>query len=157
MPLRRLTCGGRPVLSAHSIQRIRSSLFFAHENCENRNDSFESIARNLPVAVVAARLFRNDSPPASNVDTASEPAENADQSAAVPKDLADLLKARGYVEIPLTLTKDPYFEVEVKIKGQALVFVLDTGTNHTFIDKAAAGRLGLAAIRRTENVRGYRN
>ena len=65
--------------------------------------------------------------------------------APAPKDLADLLKARGYVEIPLTLTKDPYFEVEVKIKGQALVFVLDTGTNHTFIDKAAAGRLGLAS------------
>ena len=89
--------------------------------------------------------FRNDSPPASNVGTAGEPAENSDQSAAVPKDLADLLKARGYVEVPLTLTKDPFFDVEVKINGQALLFILDTGTNATIIDRAVAGRLKLAS------------
>src|SRR5579871_880591 len=101
---------------------------------------------------------RNDSPTAPNVG-ADEPAKNSDQSGAAhlataPKDLADLLKARGYVEIPLTLTKDPFFDVEVKINGQTLLFVLDTGTNRTLIDKAVAGRLKLASHKTDQKVFG---
>ena len=100
--------------------------------------------------------YRNDNSRAAKVGAAGEPAKKSDQTGAVstpsaPKDLADLLKARGYVEIPLTLTKDPYFVVEVKINGQPLHFLLDTGAQHTDIDKEVAGRRSsLPAIRPTK-------
>ncbi len=102
---------------------------------------------------------RNDSPATPKAGAAGEPAKSSDQSGvaalpAAPKDLADLLKARGYVEIPLTLTRDPFFDVEVKMNGQALLFVLDTGTNRTIIDKAVASRLKLAARKTDQTVFG---
>ena len=56
---------------------------------------------------------------------------------------ADFFKSRGYIEVPLILAKDGFFDVEVKVNGQPLLFLLDTGSDNTFIDNAVAERLKL--------------
>ena len=57
--------------------------------------------------------------------------------------LADFLKARGYVEVPLVLNRHCIFDVEVKVNGQPLFFFLDSAANNTEIDKDVADRLKL--------------
>ena len=54
--------------------------------------------------------------------------------------LADFLKARGYVEVPLILNRYCIFDVEVKVNGQPLFFFLDTGADNTEIDTDVAER-----------------
>ena len=76
-------------------------------------------------------LSGSDRSSPADVGAGGEPAAKSDRSSSVsappvPKDLADLLKAWGYVEFPLTLTKDLFFDVELKINGQPLLCILDT-------------------------------
>ncbi len=62
---------------------------------------------------------------------------------AIAPGLTEFLKPKGYHEIPLTLVASGHLDVEVKVKGQKLLFILDTGSGATVIDTDIAKRLGL--------------
>ncbi len=67
----------------------------------------------------------------------------AHRPAQAPSDLDELLKANGYSQVPLQLTKDGMFDITAKVNGHSLLFVLDTGAVNTLIDEAVAERLKL--------------
>ncbi len=79
---------------------------------------------------------------------ATKPDPPAVGALSAPATLAEVLKARGYVACALIPDKDGNLDVEVKVNGQPLLFILDTGASSTTLDRAAAERLKLA-IRKT--------
>jgi predicted aspartyl protease len=84
---------------------------------------------------------RSENQPVPIVGTSGEPAVVAPPAG--PIDLPALLKPKGYIEVPLILTKVGLLDIEVKVNGQPLLFILDTGAGNTVIDEAVAGRLKL--------------
>ena len=104
---------------------------------------------------------KNDNPPDPNPSVGKR--EEPLKKLAAPKggptpfrilDLAGFLKSKGYIEVPLVLTKEGFLDVEVKINGQPLLFILDTGAGTTVIDKAVAGRLKLPEKKTDEKLSG---
>jgi hypothetical protein len=75
-------------------------------------------------------------------------------AAAGAGDLAGFLRAKGYREIPLNLVASGHLDLEVKVKGEKLLFILDTGSGATVIDTAVARRLGLAVQKTDQTVAG---
>src|SRR5207248_936639 len=71
-----------------------------------------------------------------------------------PIDLAALLKPKGYIEVPLILTKVGLLDIDVKVNGQPLLFILDTGAGNTVIDTTVAERLKLPIHKTDEKLSG---
>jgi hypothetical protein len=69
-------------------------------------------------------------------------------------ELATFLKAKGYVDIPLKIIKGGHMDVDVKVNGETLRFILDTGSGATVIDAAVAKRLGLVATKTDKTLAG---
>ena len=99
-----------------------------------------------------------DSPVTSKIGASGDPVKKTDLPGDVaspaPTELAALLKTRGYIEVPLILTKAGLLDVEVKINGQPLQFLLDTGAGGPVIDEAVAERLMLAKKKTDETLAG---
>jgi predicted aspartyl protease len=77
-------------------------------------------------------------------------AESAPASKPAPSELAVFLKAKGYFEVPLIFTRDGHLDVEVKVNGETLLFILDTGAGSTVLDTAVVQRLKLS-VQKTEH------
>jgi predicted aspartyl protease len=60
------------------------------------------------------------------------------------KELAKLLKKRGYFEVPLTLSKSGLLDVKVEVDGLPMLLILDSGANNVNLDRASAKRAKLA-------------
>jgi predicted aspartyl protease len=75
--------------------------------------------------------------------TASQDKTGVTATRPAPTVVTDFLRAARYQEIPLVLTKDGIFDLEVKVNGQTLLMGLDTGANNTVIDTRVAERLKL--------------
>jgi predicted aspartyl protease len=58
--------------------------------------------------------------------------------------LAKVLKKRGYVDVPLTISKTGLLDVKVEVDGVPMLLVLDTGANNVNLDRASAKRAKLA-------------
>jgi hypothetical protein len=74
------------------------------------------------------------------------PAAGKAEPAAPARDrgsLAAFLKARGYFEVPLVLTRMGHLDVEVKVNGETLLCILDTGAGGVLIDSAVIKRMKL--------------
>ncbi len=62
-------------------------------------------------------------------------------------DLPAMLKAKGYTAVPLKIMKNGHLDVDVKVKGETLRFILDTGAGSTVIDVVVAKRLGFQVVK----------
>jgi predicted aspartyl protease len=89
----------------------------------------------LAVASAHSRPALGDDPSARIADS--------NNGVSAPLDLAAFLKSKGYVEIPLTRTNGGHFDVDVRIKGKTLTFILDTGAQSIVIDSDVAAELKL--------------
>ena len=57
------------------------------------------------------------------------------------------LKALGYIEVPLTVTRVNHIVVHAKVNGEDVVLIVDTGASRTCIAESSAERLGLISGR----------
>ncbi len=78
---------------------------------------------------------------------AGSPVPGSDPLAVIPTsrslDVREFLTTRGFIEVPLDVGKDGLFDVHVKINGEPLRFLLDTGVPTGCLDTAVANRLKL--------------
>ncbi len=76
-------------------------------------------------------------------DEHGKPVAAPKTEAQAPQDTVAYLKAKGYVEIPLIRTKLGIFEVEAKINGQSMLFIVDCGAGNIVLDTETADKLKL--------------
>lgn len=69
-------------------------------------------------------------------------------------DLANFLRARGFVRVPLHANAVGHFEIVAQVNGHAARLVLDTGASHTVFARTSAERFGLETTESADRARG---
>jgi hypothetical protein len=92
--------------------------------------------------------------PAPAGTPAAPVAPPVEERAAPAGDLDAFLKPKGYLGVPLNLVASGHLDIEVKVKGETLLFILDTGAGASVIDAAVAKRLGLAVQKTDQTLAG---
>jgi predicted aspartyl protease len=57
------------------------------------------------------------------------------------------LKSQAYIEVPFRLTRVNHIVVQVKVNGESVTLIVDTGASRTCIAESSAERLGIISGR----------